>query len=121
MEQKVLTCIGCPFGCRITVEVKEGEIFSVTGNNCKRGEDYAGKEVTSPARIVTTTVKVIGGSVSTVSVKTNSDIPKEKIFECVKALKKVVAKAPISIGDVVLKNVADTGVDIVATKEVKAG
>lgn len=118
MEQKILTCIGCPLGCQITVELKNKEVIMVSGNTCKRGDDYARKEVTSPTRIVTSTVKVCGGNASVVSVKTQSDIPKDKIFDCVKALKEVVVQAPIIIGDVVLENVAGTGVDIVATKAV---
>ena len=74
MEQRILTCIGCPLGCMVTVEKESGDVVSVTGNTCKRGEDYARKEVTSPTRIVTSTVKVIGGAAPTVSVKTKSDI-----------------------------------------------
>ena len=119
MEHKDLTCICCPLGCQITVGLENGEVVSVTGNTCMRGDDYARKEVTSPTRIVTSTVKVTGGKSSMVSVKTKSDIPKEKIFECVKALKEVEVQAPIAIGDVVLSNVAGTGVDIVATKNVE--
>lgn len=119
MEQKNLTCIGCPLGCLITVELENGEVIAVTGNTCKRGDDYARKEVTSPTRIVTTTVKVKDGNAPTVSVKTKSDIPKDKMFDCVKALKEVIVQAPVTIGDVVLENVAGTGVDIVATKEVE--
>ena len=118
MEQKNLTCIGCPLGCQITVEQENGDVISVTGNTCKRGDDYARKEVTSPTRIVTSTVKVSGGNAPTVSVKTKSDIPKDKIFDCAKALKEVMAQAPIAIGDVIVENVAGTGVDIVATKDV---
>ena len=120
MEHKDLTCICCPLGCQITVGLENGEVVSVTGNTCMRGDDYARKEVTSPTRIVTSTVKVTGGKSSVISVKTKSDIPKEKIFECVKALKEVEVQAPIAIGDVVLSNVAGTGVDIVATKDVEA-
>lgn len=120
VEQRILTCIGCPLGCQITAELKNGEVVSVNGNTCKRGEDYVKKEVTCPARIVTSTVKVTGGAASVVSVKTKSDIPKDKIFECVRALKDVTVQAPIVIGDVVLGNVAGTGMDVVATKSVKA-
>ena len=120
MERKNLTCIGCPLGCQIMVELENGEVVSVSGNTCKRGDDYARKEVTSPTRIVTSTVKVSGGNAPTVSVKTKSDIPKDKIFDCAKALKEVMVQAPIAIGDVVIENVAGTGVDIVATKAVEA-
>lgn len=120
MEQKMLTCIGCPLGCLVTVELENGEVISVTGNTCKRGDDYVRKEVTSPTRIVTSTVKVVGENALTLSVKTKSDIPKDKIFDCVKILKEVEVQAPVAIGDVILKNIADTGVDIVATKNIQA-
>lgn len=119
MEIRNLTCISCPMGCPITVEMEGEEIISVTGNTCKRGEVYARKEVTNPTRIVTSTVKVRGGAADMVSVKTKEDIPKGKIFECVRALKGVEIEAPVHIGDVVVQNAAGTGVDIVATKNVQ--
>ena len=87
MEIRNLTCISCPMGCQITVEMDGKEVMSVTGNTCKRGDVYARKEVTNPTRIVTSTVKVIGGKADMVSVKTKEDIPKGKIFDCVKSLK----------------------------------
>ena len=120
MEQKNLTCICCPLGCQVTVELENGEVVSVTGNTCKRGDDYVRKEVIAPTRIVTSTIKVSGGNAPMVSVKTGSDIPKSKIFDCVKVLKEMTVQAPIAIGEVVLENVAGTGVDIVATKAVEA-
>ncbi len=119
MEERKLTCIGCPMGCPLTVIMNGEEVVSVTGNTCKRGDIYARKEVTNPTRIVTSTVRVSGGSIDMVSVKTKEDIPKGKIFDCVKALKEVEVSAPVHIGDVILENVADTGVDIVATKNVQ--
>ncbi len=79
---------------------------------------FRSKEVTNPTRIVTSTVKVEGGNAAMVSVKTKEDIPKGKIFDCVRALKDVTVKAPVHIGDVVLADVAGTGVDMVATKAV---
>lgn len=118
METKNLTCIGCPLGCSLTVEMENGEVTSVTGNTCKRGDVYARKEVTNPTRIVTSSVKVNGGKLKMVSCKTKEDIPKGKIFEVSQALASVVVEAPVKIGDVVLANVAGTGVDVVATKNV---
>lgn len=118
MEKRELICIGCPMGCPLVVELDGAEIVSVSGYTCKRGEVYARKEVTNPTRIVTSTVKVEGGSADMVSVKTAEDIPKGKIFECVKALKGVTVKAPVHIGDVILSDVAGTGVNIIATKQV---
>ena len=120
MEKRELICIGCPMGCPVTVELDGGEIASVTGYTCKRGDVYARKEVTNPTRIVTSTVKVLGGTADMVSVKTRDDVPKGKIFECVQALKGVTIQAPVHIGDVVVANVAGTGVDIIATKGVEA-
>ena len=119
MEEKNLICIGCPMGCPLVVTMDGGEVVSVTGNTCKRGEIYGRKEVTNPTRIVTSTVRVSGGSIDMVSVKTKEDIPKGKIFDCVKALKTVEVTAPVHIGDVIMKDVAGTGVDVVATKNVE--
>lgn len=119
MEERKLTCIGCPMGCPLTVVMNGKEVVSVTGNTCKRGEVYARKEVTDPTRIVTSTVRVSGGSIDMVSVKTKEDIPRDKIFQCVRALKGIQIPAPVHIGDVILTNVAGTGVDIVATKNVE--
>ena len=114
---KELTCIGCPRGCTLKIE-RDGDGWSVTGNTCPRGDAYARKEVTAPTRIVTTTVRVIGGTLPAVSCKTRSDIPKEKIFDVVRALKSVVVPAPVHIGQVLLPDAAETGVDVVATKDV---
>lgn len=118
MEKRELICIGCPLGCPLTVEMEGNAILTISGHTCKRGEVYARKEVTNPTRIVTSTVIAEGGRINMLSVKTKEDIPKEKISECLMALKGVRVKAPISIGDVIISNVAGTGVDIVATKAI---
>lgn len=120
METRNLTCIGCPLGCSLTVTLENNEVTAVNGNTCPRGDAYARKEVTNPTRIVTSSVKVDGGVLPVVSVKTQADIPKSMIFDCTNALKDVVAKAPVHIGDVLLSNVAGTGVDIIATKNIDA-
>ena len=120
METRELTCIGCPMGCPLTVEIENNEVKSVAGNTCKRGEDYAKKEVTNPTRIVTSSVRVKGGDRVSVSCKTKSDIPKSKIFDVARALKDVEAVAPVRIGDVLVEDVAGTGVQIVATSHADA-
>ena len=119
MEVKNLTCINCPMGCPLTIEMEGEQVIQVSGNTCKRGEIYARKEVTNPTRIVTITVKVTNGTSGMVSVKTKEDIPKGKIFDCVKALKNVQVEAPVHIGDVIVENIAETGVDIVATGNIE--
>lgn len=119
MEEKNLTCINCPIGCSLTIRMEGEQVNKVSGNTCKRGEIYARKEVTNPTRIVTSTVKVVNGKSDMVSVKTKEDIPKGKIFDCVRALKNVQVEAPVRIGDVIVKDIADTGVKVVATKNVE--
>lgn len=118
MEIRNLVCISCPMGCLLKVEMDGDDVINVTGNTCKRGEIYGRKEVTAPTRIVTTTVPVIDGELAMVSVKTRSDIPKDKVHACVEALKNVTATAPIYMGQIIQENVADTGVDMVATRMV---
>jgi CxxC motif-containing protein len=97
-------------------EVEGGIVSAVTGQSCKRGEDYARKEVTNPRRIVTSTVPLLGGYPAVLPVKTAGDIPKDKIFACMRELKSIKLTAPIKTGDVVVKNIAGTGVDVVATR-----
>ncbi|RGI84223.1 DUF1667 domain-containing protein [Anaerobutyricum hallii] len=121
MRDQNLTCIGCPLGCSISVSLSNnGEVSKITGNTCKKGEEYARKEVTNPSRVVTSIVKINNGDVNMVSVKTAEDIPKGKIFDCMEALKKVTVTAPVQIGEVIIKNVCGTGVDVIATKKVNA-
>ena len=118
MEKRELICIGCPMGCPLTVEIENGEVTSVSGNTCHRGDVYARKEVTNPTIIVTSSVRIKGGALAAVSCKTESDIPKGKIFDICKELKAVEVQAPVHIGDVLVKNVAGTGVNVIATKNV---
>ena len=104
---KDIICVACPMGCQISVELNDdGEILSVTGNTCKRGDAYARTECTHPERSLTTTVKVSGGV---------HPVPKDKVKDCVKEIAKLEIKAPVKIGDVVCANILGTGVDIVAT------
>ena len=119
METKNLICIGCPMGCSLTVTIDDVNI-GVTGNTCPRGADYAKKEVTNPTRIVTSSVRVNGADIARVSVKTACDIPKGKIFDCLKEISKVEMNAPVAIGDIVIENCAGTGVSVIATKNVAA-
>ncbi|MFI3173242.1 MAG: DUF1667 domain-containing protein [Eubacteriales bacterium] len=119
MTNQNIVCIGCPMGCQLTVEMKEQGNISVTGHTCRRGEVYAKKEMTNPTRIVTTTVRVCNSLEKVISVKTEKDIPKDKIFECIDVLKNVSVQAPVCIGDIIIENIAETGVNIIATKAVE--
>jgi len=116
MKTLEMTCINCPMGCPLTVTI-DGENITVTGNTCPRGEAYAKDEVTHPTRIVTSTIRVLGGE--RVSCKTERAIPKDKIFDVMKEIKNTTVNLPVSIGDVLIKNVCDTGINIIATKNIK--
>ena len=98
--------------------MEDDEIVSIEGQTCKRGEVYARKELTNPTRVVTSTVKISGGQDIVVPVKTATDIPKNAIFTCLEQLKEIELQAPVSIGDVVINNVAETTVNVVVTKNV---
>lgn len=120
MEPKHLICIRCPLGCSLTASLENGQVTSVSGNTCPRGESYARMELTAPMRTVTSTVRVTGARVPVISVKTSADIPKEKISEVMDAIRTLCAAAPVRIGDVLLKDAAGTGAAIVATKDADA-
>lgn len=115
--KKEFTCICCPLGCQITVTEENGQLI-ITGNNCPKGEKYVKDEMTNPTRMVTSMVQVDGGEIPVVSVKTKEAIPKEKMQDCIEALKGVTVNAPVKIGDVILEDVADTGISVIATKNV---
>ena len=113
--KKNLFCVSCPLGCPIEVEIENGEVVAVTGNTCKRGDAYARAEITNPVRSLTTSVKVENGIHPVVPVKSSGPVPKDKMFECMNIINSVTVKAPVKIGDVVIENILDLGVDIVAT------
>lgn len=119
MEKRILTCIGCPLGCTLTAVPGEAG-FEISGYTCKRGLEYAKKELTRPERTVTSTVRVSGGQARVVSVRTAGDIPKDAIFAVMEAINAIVAPAPVAIGDVLTNDIAGTGVALIATKAVKS-
>ena len=112
--EKQLTCIICPKGCSIKVEMNEGVITNIEGNTCKRGYDYAYSEVTNPVRTITSTIKLENGKM--LPVKTDKPIPKELIFRCMEEINKTTAKLPVKIGDILIENILETGSNVVATK-----
>ena len=113
-KERFLTCIVCPRGCQMKVTLDDdGKPVGVEGNFCKRGVTYANDECTNPKRTVTSTVKCKSGAV--VSVKTDSTIPKGKMFEVMAEINRAVADDKVRIGDVIIENVCDTGANVVAT------
>ena len=118
MSIRELTCIGCPMGCQLTAVMDGSRVTEVTGNTCPRGDAYARKECTHPARTVTGPVRLTGGAQPVVSVRTAGEAPKEKVLDVARALCRVHLTAPVQAGDVVIPNVLSTGVDVVATRSV---
>ena len=117
-EKKKIICIICPIGCRMHVKMHEKQIKVIEGNKCKKGVEYALEEVLNPRRVLTSSVLILGAELPIVSVKTLHPIPKERLFDVLAEIKRTAVKAPIKSGDIVIKNAADTGVDIIATKTV---
>ena len=112
--KRELTCIVCPMGCRMTVELSDdGEILSVTGNTCPRGKQYAIDECTHPVRTVTTTAPTSDGRV--IPVKTAGAIPKELMLDAMKEINRTTVSLPARIGDVVIEDLLGTGVAVIVT------
>ncbi len=118
-RQTILTCIGCPMGCAVTVRQNKqtGGILAVTGNTCRRGEQYARTEITNPRRTLTSIVSVSGGIHPVVPVRTREDVPKSKIFDCLDQVKKIQISAPVYSGQLLVSNLAGTGVDLIAVRD----
>lgn len=117
--KKEVICTVCPRGCHITVEGEGETITSIEGYTCKRGQEYASAEFAHPVRILTTTVKVAGTEGNLLPVRSNAPVPKEKLFDCMAVIRKVQVERPVKQYDVVVPNICDTGVDIVASGEVR--
>ena len=122
MTRRIITCILCPNGCELDVEYSgqpSGETLVVEANLCPKGRTYALEELTRPKRTLTTSVLVRSGDQRLISVKTASPIPRQAILEAREELRGTIVTAPVSIGDTIMRDVADTGIDIVATRAVE--
>jgi len=118
MKEIHLTCISCPIGCALTVRMDGDKVVEITGNRCPRGEAYARQEVTAPQRTIATSVKVEGGILPLVSVKTDKPIPKSLIPQLMELVKSLSVSAPVKIGQVLVPNILGTPANLVATKTV---
>ncbi|MCQ2579998.1 MAG: DUF1667 domain-containing protein [Treponemataceae bacterium] len=120
--KKYLTCIICPMGCSLEIDVNENEenieIKSVSGNNCRRGEQYAKKELTEPTRTLTTTMAVSGSTLKLVPVKTDGEIPKDMLLKAMEVIRRAKCTAPVKCGDILLLDLLGTGVSVVACADV---
>jgi CxxC motif-containing protein len=109
------TCVVCPWGCPLRVEGK-----SISGYSCSRGFKYAQKEQTDPRRDISGSVRVVGGVQNVIPVKTSSPLPKELLLEAAALLDKVVISPPIKTGDIIIKNIAGSGVNFIAARSMDA-
>ena len=113
---KEIRCIICPTGCLVHVENVNGELI-IEGHSCNRGEEYAREEFIAPKRILTTTIRVENGFLPLLPVRSNTPIPKEKLQETLKEIAKTKVKAPIKMGDVLIKKVLGLDVNIIASRD----
>lgn len=118
-SEREITCIVCPIGCKILVKFDKKKVDVLSGHKCKQGVDYAVNEALDPRRMLTTSVLVEDGKWPLVSVKTSTSVPKDKFFSILKEIKKTTVRAPVNLGDIIIRNVLDTNIDVVATKTVK--
>ncbi len=117
MEKRNMICVSCPLGCDLEVEIR-GEEIEVKGFRCKRGETYARNEILDPRRMVTSNARVSNGDFPLVSVKTTAPLPKDLIGKLIEALKHIHLEPPIRIGQIIIQNFQNTGIDIVATRAI---
>lgn len=115
MKENTIICTVCPLSCRVQVLGDEESIQSVRGHNCSRGERFARDEFICPMRILTTTVRLKNASEPLLAVRSAQPIPKKQLFNCMQTLRKAVFAAPIEAHEILIHNIADTGVDIVAS------
>jgi CxxC motif-containing protein len=112
-------CIICPNSCRLRVTENAGKI-TVTGNECPQGERHGIHEYQNPTRILTTTVAVSGGTLPRLPVISTGEIPKIRINQCLELLYKIKLRAPLRCGDIIVKNICGTGVDVAASRSMKS-
>ena len=124
IETLQFNCTTCPSECLLTVEVEHDadgavvEVRSVTGNSCPRGDTFAHQELTCPMRVLTTTVAVSGGDEALLPVRTAEAIPLELHAQTMGLIRGLVVKAPIHMGDVVLENLLNTNIDLIASMDI---
>ena len=116
-----LICIICPLGCVMSVDHDEREVLAVDGNRCRRGLEYAQKEIFDPERIATTTVRILGASVPLLPVRTERGIPRDKTTDVIREASRIRVEAPVRMGEVIVRNILGTGVNLIATRSLESG
>lgn len=119
MEQRKLTCIGCPMGCLLSVDIDHGLAVAVHENQCAIGARYGISEINDPRRTLTTTLAIAGAEIKRVSAKSTQPLKKQDLKACYEFLKTMHVDAPVECGEILVSNINDSGIDIIATKQVK--
>lgn len=114
-----MTCIICPNGCDLEAQVADGKCESVSGNLCPKGAQYAAQEVEEPKRTIASSVTVKNGVLPLASVRLNRAVPKEKIFNVMEEVRRIVLDAPVYAGDIASENILGLGSDLIVTKNVE--
>jgi CxxC motif-containing protein len=115
-EPMEIICVACPKGCRLEARREDGEIL-VSHAGCKRGIEYAVGEITDPRRMVASTVRITGGLHPLVPVYTRAPFPKGQIFELLDQIRAAEVQAPIKAGQIVIENALDSGIDVIASRD----
>jgi CxxC motif-containing protein len=118
-EEREVTCIQCPMGCKIVVEIYKQEVLGTKNAGCSRGVEYAIKEIKSPVRDFFSTIKVNNGKTPMLSVRSTKPVPKDLLLVCAIEISKLTVQAPIRIGSVIVKDILNSGIDIIATKSIE--
>jgi CxxC motif-containing protein len=120
MKQADITCIICPSGCRLTVSERPDGSLEVAGAACKRGVEYGGQEYREPRRMLITTMRVDGGELPVIPVRSNKELPKERIFEAVEYVSHIAVQAPVKMGTILVPNLLDLDIDVIASRDIES-
>ena len=115
---KNMVCIECPKGCVMAVDIESDKVVKVHGAKCPKGAAYAVMEIHDPMRVLTATIVSEGLSLKLIPVRTNKPIPKKDILRAMDEIKKIKVKAPVKVGDIIIKNLLGLGVRVIATRAV---
>ena len=119
VEREHFTCVICPIGCEIDVELQDSDVVSIGGSKCVKGKEFVLQELEEPMRILTTTIRIKGAKWAMLPVRTDKPIPKRLLFRVIKELANIELQAPVKMSDVIIGDIAGTGANIVATRNMK--
>jgi len=116
---KKMICTQCPKGCALKIDIQNGLVMKVSGNQCSRGEKYARQELENPLRVLTSMVRCAGLELHMAPIRTPNPIPKAKMLEAMKIIRDFKLTKPVNCGEVIIKNILETGVDVIVTRTIK--